>query len=283
MDNFNASRLSGTTMEQPRLDAIRHWFDDYVQTFYDIDPDGLRNILLKVEHTHKVCEVMNLLTTGEGLSAETARIAAATALLHDVGRFPQYRRWRTFRDSDSDNHARLSVEVVREHRLLDGVPSEECLLIEEAVRFHNLLTVPEQVQSPTHLFIRLLRDADKLDIWRVFLDQHELHSSERASAATLGLPDLPEFTPACLAALTQKQVVRLEACNVLNDFKLMQISWAMELNFTTSYRLLLERGYVPRLAATLHGTRGEVDLALLEIMAESERRARCAGKTPDYS
>ena len=53
-------------MQQSRLDAIRQWFDGYVQTFYDIDPEGFKNILLKVEHTRKVCEVMALLAAEKG-------------------------------------------------------------------------------------------------------------------------------------------------------------------------------------------------------------------------
>ncbi|RII25683.1 MAG: HD family phosphohydrolase [Geobacter sp.] len=260
-------------MQQSRLDAIRQWFDGYVQTFYDIDPDGLRNILLKVEHTRKVCEVMDILAAGEGLSPKMARLAGVVALLHDVGRFPQYRRWRTFRDSDSDNHARLSLEVIREQQLLDGVPAEERLLIEEAVRFHNLLAVPEQVQSPTVLFIRLIRDADKLDIWRVFVEQNVLPEAERASAACLGLPDLPEVTPICLEALLGKQVVRLDQCKVVNDFKLLQISWAWDLNFPTSYRLLLERDYLPRLAAAISGP-VNITPAVAFIIDEVERRAQ---------
>jgi len=260
-------------MEQSRLDAIRTWFDGYVQAFYDIDPEGLRNILLKVEHTHKVCQVMDLLAAGEGLSPENAPIAGAIALLHDVGRFPQYHRWRTFRDSDSDNHARLSVEVIREQQVLDGLDTNERLLIEEAVRFHNLLHLPEQVTSPTRLYMELIRDADKLDIWRVFLGECALPDEQRASAVNLGLPDLPGFSPACLTDLAEKRVVRLDECRVVNDIKLMLISWALELGFASSYRLLLERGYIPRLAATLHGPRDDVDLLLLEIMSEVERRA----------
>ena len=260
-------------MEQSRLDAIRTWFDGYVQTFYDIDPEGLRNILLKVEHTHKVCQVMDLLAEGEKLSPEDARIAGSIALLHDVGRFPQYRRWRTFRDSDSDNHARMAVDVIREQGVLNGLNTRESLLIEEAVRFHNLFDLPEQVVSPTRLYMELIRDADKLDIWRVFLDECAMPEERRASAVYLGLPDLPGFSPACLTDLAAKRVVRLDECRVVNDIKLMLISWALELCFASSYRLLLERGYIPRLAATLHGPRDDVDLLLLEIMSEVERRA----------
>ena len=259
-------------MQQSRLDAIRHWFDGYVHTFCDTDPEGLKNILLKIEHTRKVCAVMDLLAAGEGLAPEEARIASAVALLHDVGRFTQYRRWRTFRDSDSDNHARLGIEVIREQRLLDDFGSAERLLIEEAVRFHNLLALPEQVQSPTKLFMRLIRDADKLDIWRVFLGLFELPEQERASAACLGLPDLPGCTPACLKALQEQRVVRLDECRVVNDFKLLQISWALDLGFSTSYRLLLDRDYITLLAATLTG-RVDVAEAIEGIRTEVIRRA----------
>lgn len=238
-------------MEQAQLDELHRWFDSYVQTYNDIDEEGSRNILLKVEHTRKVCEIMALLAAGEGLSDDEARIASAVALLHDVGRFPQFRRWRTFRDSDSDNHARLGIEVIREQGVLDGLPAAERLLIEEAVRFHNLLTLPLRSQSPTALFIRLIRDADKLDIWRVFLDFFRQPDNLRPSAVTLGFHDLPEVTQACVRELAAGRVIRLEDVRVLNDFKLLQISWVYDLNFPSSYRLLQQRGHIQALAETI--------------------------------
>ena len=238
-------------MEQTQLDALHTWFDTYVQTYNDIDEEGFRNILLKVEHTRKVCEIMALLATGEGLTPEESRIAAAVALLHDVGRFPQFRRWRTFRDSDSDNHARLGIEVLRQQDVLDGLPADERLLIEEAVRFHNLLALPLRFKSPTSLFIRLIRDADKLDIWRVFLDYFRQPDDLRPSAVTLGFPDLPGVTPACVRELAAGRVIRLENVRVLNDFKLLQISWVYDLNFRSSYHLLQQRGHIQALAATI--------------------------------
>lgn len=223
----------------------------YIAGFHDMDPDGLRNIWLKEKHTRDVAAVMDELTAGEGLPQQERLLAAACALCHDLGRFVQYRRWRTFRDSDSDNHARLSVEVIREEQLLEGLTADERLLIEEAVRFHNMLALPERYASPDDLFIRLIRDADKLDIWRVFLELYHTPQEQRASAANLGFPDLPEVTPACLAALAAGQIVQLEQARVLNDFKLLQISWVYDLNFKTSYRLLLERRYLDQLAMTL--------------------------------
>jgi hypothetical protein len=255
-------------MKQVQLDELQRWFDSYVQTFNDIEEEGFRNILLKVEHTRKVCETMALLAMGEKLTPEDSRIAAAVALLHDVGRFPQFRRWRTFRDSESDNHARLGIEVIRQQGLLDVLPAGERTLIEEAIRFHNLLALPLRFSSPTALFIRLIRDADKLDIWRVFMDYFRQPEDQRPSAVTLGFPDLPGVTPACVSELAAGRVIRLDNVRVLNDFKLLQISWVYDLNFPSSYKLLQQRGHIPALAATMpldSQAEGAVALALAEI------------------
>jgi hypothetical protein len=210
---------------------------------------------------------MVLLTAGESLSAEDSRIASAVALLHDVGRFPQYKRWRTFLDSDSDNHARLAVDVIRKDKLLDSLETQEQLLIEEAVRFHNLLKVPERIQSPTRLFINLIRDADKIDIWRIFDELLALPPEERASAATLGFADIPdEVSEECINTLAGGSVVQLDNLKSLNDFKLLLISWVYDLNFLSSRRLLLERGHISALAAYLP-ERNDIKVALARAVA----------------
>lgn len=256
-------------MQQADLDRIQRWFNDYVSGFLDLDPEGVANIRLKQEHTDKVLENMRLLAEGERLDEHACRIACAAAILHDVGRFPQYRRWRTFRDRDSDNHARLGLDVIGQYQVLRQLPPDERMLIEEAIRFHNLLSLPTQMQSPTDRYIRLLRDADKLDIWRVFEEYFRLPPQERASAAGLGLPDLPgEVTPQCLAALRAGQVVRLDEARVLNDFIMLQISWAYDLNTATACRLVRQKGYLITLAALLPASpdlREAVDRAVRQV------------------
>ncbi len=263
-------------MEQRCLDRLENWFQGFVEPYLETDPEGRENIRLKVEHTRRVCRVMELLTQGENLSLPDRILAAAVALLHDVGRFPQYRRWRTFRDSLSDNHARLALEVIREQSLLAGLTPEERALIEEAVRFHNLAGLPSRMHSPTDLFLRLIRDADKLDIWRVFLDLFAVPPQERASAALLGLPERPGVSPACLAQLAQGRIVRLETVECVNDYKLLLVSWCFDLNFVTSHRLLRERDYLPHLAAELPDDPG-VRAAVAAALEYVDRRSCTAG------
>lgn len=239
-------------MNISQLDDLSSWFDSYVEPFLATDEEGAKNIRLKIEHTRKVCETMTLLSAGEDLSENESRIASAVALLHDIGRFSQYRRWRTFRDSDSDNHARLAIEVIRDHHLLAGLGRAEQLLIEEAIRFHNLLRPPTRFSSPTGQYIELIRDADKIDIWRVFGDQLALPPEQRASAATLGLEDLPEtVSNRCIETLNSGAIIPLDTVSCLNDFKLLLVSWVYDLTRSTSRRILHESGYIRVLAASL--------------------------------
>jgi HD domain len=239
-------------MKKSQIDDLGSWFDSYVEPFLATDEEGVKNIQLKIEHSRKVCAAMALLSAGENLSENESRIAAAVALLHDVGRFPQYRRWRTFLDSNSDNHARLAIDVIREENILADIDRSEQLLIEEAVRFHNMLAPPASIQSPTRKYINLIRDADKLDIWRVFVELLAQPPEERPSAATLGLDDLSgSVSDACISALNSGSIVHLDTISCFNDFKLLQISWVYDLTYDTSRRILCERGYIQALAATL--------------------------------
>lgn len=239
-------------MKRSQFNNLVAWFDAYVIPFLATDEEGEKNIRLKIVHTRKVCAAMAQLCEGEKLSENETLIASTAALLHDIGRFPQYRRWRTFLDSASENHARLAIEVIRTENLLEGIDPPEQLLIEEAVRFHNLLQPPDKIQSPTRIYIDLIRDADKLDIWRVFVELLAQPPEERASAATLGLPDEPEAASGvCVTALNAGTIVPLNTISCLNDFKLLLISWVYDLNCVTSRRLLHERGYIPTLSATL--------------------------------
>ena len=118
--------------------------------------------------------------------------------------------------------------------------------------------MPEGQEERTLFFMRLLRDADKLDIWRVFCDyyrQRRLRPGEAPNKTIeLGLPDLPACSPAVFEALRQGRYARMEDLRTLNDFKLLQISWVYDLNFQPSFKALQKRGYIEQIVATLPST-----------------------------
>lgn len=238
-------------MDDTCLAELRQWFAGYCRTFYTESNEDNRNIRLKEEHTREVCVFMNLLVDSLTLSPADRNLAQAVALCHDVGRFEQYRRYRTFKDSASLNHALLGARVLTEEKILATLEPAERRLIACSVALHNVFRIPAGLDGRRLLFLRLIRDADKLDIWQIFIDFYGQAEGERASAVGLGFPDLPYCTPAVVETLLRGEMVNLATLRTLNDFKLLQLSWVFDLNFPASRRLVRERGYVERLAATL--------------------------------
>ncbi|HUI67083.1 MAG TPA: HD domain-containing protein [Nitrospirota bacterium] len=251
-------------MDQHELNALKRWFTDYCGSFYSLNREDQRNIALKEEHTRNVCG--NIVQIARTLSLDEARIklAEAIALYHDIGRFPQYHRFKTFKDSVSINHAALGAKVLIENNVLQGLPKHEQDIIVRAVALHNVHSIPGGLDQDLLLFLKLVRDADKLDIWRVAIEYYGQPEDGRASAVGLGLPDVPGYSPEVLTALKNEQMVQMSTLKTLNDFKLLQLAWIYDLNFASSLRIVESRQYIDGIAATLPRT-GKIGEALATV------------------
>jgi putative nucleotidyltransferase with HDIG domain len=250
-------------MRYSDLNFFKQWFSEYCRYFYSSDIEDQKNISLKEEHTLHVCKNMVHIAQGLSLKEDQKLIAETVALFHDIGRFPQYAKYKTFRDNISVNHGALGAETLIEKKILEKLAGEEQEIIVQAVKFHNAFSIPKKEKEDIVFFIKLIRDADKLDIWRVFLEYYESPSEGKASAVGLGLPDLPEYSEDVLASIYNKEIVSLLKVKTLNDFKLLQLSWIFDLNFIPSFQLLHERDYVQRIISHLPKTDGIQKASLL--------------------
>jgi putative nucleotidyltransferase with HDIG domain len=232
---------------------LKSWFAEYVRRFDEGDPEIRKNMDLKSEHTHRVCE--NILDIGRSLalSREDLCIAEAAALLHDVGRFEQYRRYRTFVDKKSENHAALGVEIIKENQLLKEFGTNPAAIIRRAVACHNRLAAPSDGDPKFLLILRMLRDADKVDIYRVVTEYYHRSASSRNQAVELDLPDTDDISDAVYRALMAGRSARMDDLRVLNDFKLLQIGWVFDLNFPRSFEMVREREYLEAIRDALPG------------------------------
>jgi putative nucleotidyltransferase with HDIG domain len=233
------------------LRVFKKWFSDYVRSFYLPDREDQKNISLKEQHTFNVCRNMTEITRELGLSDKDEMVAEVIALFHDIGRFPQYAKYKTFRDRKSVNHGFLGAETLIQEKILQSLPDNEQKLIIKAVRLHNAFTIPKAERDDIMFFIKLIRDADKLDIWRIFLEYYDAPEEERASAVGLGLADTKGYSEEVMLCILRGQMATLSQLKSLNDFKLMHLSWIYDLNFKPSFRLLSERAYIDKIVSHL--------------------------------
>ena len=140
-------------------------FADYVKN-YDMTDEKVK---LKIDHTYRVCSLCQQIATQSGFDEDEIEIAWLTGLLHDVGRFEQLRRYGTFVDAKSIDHAEFGADILfKERKIRDYVEdASEDDLLEKAVRCHSAYRIPTDYNEREQRFANLLRDADKIDILKV--------------------------------------------------------------------------------------------------------------------
>jgi hypothetical protein len=241
-------------MNDEQLHFFQDWFKQHVLTFQEPDPLHQRSLDMKEEHTFRVCVAINRIAASLGLSENDCRIASVIALFHDLGRFPQYQKHRTFHDPDSKNHAKLSLWELNRHRVLQPLDYSERQIISRAIFFHNRLRLPENLEPKTLLHCQLIRDADKVDILRVMVEHFQTEESLRNPVITLGLGADTLVREEVYSLLFEERTMSYAKLKTINEFKVLQMSWVFDINFRSTLEILKERNDIGKLAATLPDT-----------------------------
>ena len=249
---------------------IRRLYGEYVDG-YRVDGELPPMMALKLQHTDMVVANAKAIIEGEGMDAETAEVCELAALLHDTGRYEQLRRYNTFRDSDSIDHAVFSHDIVSEKGWLDGHPHKKAIL--DAVLFHNRRDVPDGLEPLSSTAAHCTRDADKLDIFRVLEDRVKTTDWRTDNTAFWNLPVIAAPNPEVVSAIREGRAVDYQNIKTLADFVLIQVAWIRgELHFGTSRNLAYARGHLAfrrRFLAELTGNDPEVDeLCLRQPLGE---------------
>jgi len=212
-----------------------------------------KNVLIqhKIEHTFRVAELSEKYASAIGMSAEDAYCAWFYGLLHDIGRFEQARRYGTFVDSQSVDHAELGADILFGEGLIRRFPAgglpEDCLtMAEPVIRLHNKLSLPETMDERTRRFAEILRDADKTDIFRVIATiPFELRiGSSRGSFADTG-----EASDAVMACVAEHRCVPGKIRHSRFEGHIAHCCMAFELVFEISRRTVKEEGWLRMLLA----------------------------------
>lgn len=196
---------------------------------------------LKLEHSLRVAADARAVAEGEGWPAGEAALAEAVGLLHDTARFPQFETYQTFSDADSIDHGDLGARTLAGENLLADLAEEPRNLILHSVQYHNKKELPRVLSAHEEKHLRLIRDADRLDIF--FIGWEALHSGQ--------IHDHPELmmnidfngppTDAVLDQFERGETINYRHIHTMADRFVLQLSWMHDLSYAASRRLVCER------------------------------------------
>jgi putative nucleotidyltransferase with HDIG domain len=232
-------------VEQEQLKKFRVWFDGYVAGFYGDDDFLNAGLKLKEQHSRRTCQEMLYLADQIKLTDNQKRIAEVIAIFHDIGRFEQFIRYRTYNDTRSVDHCVLGLEVLQKTGVLDGVVREEREFIERAIEYHGRKVLPADLDGQCLLFSKLIRDADKLDVFYVTTQYYKQYRDDPGNfLLELEFPDKTTYSAEVVEAILRGELIDYSVLQTLNDMKLLQLGWVYDIYFTATLKRVKRRKFL---------------------------------------
>ena len=222
----------------------QHVKDAFASFVSDYDASDSK-VNLKIVHTYHVADICDAISDSLHLASEDRDTAWLCGMLHDVGRFEQLRRYGTFSDKRSVNHAALSADLLFHDGLIRHFVEDNSKdsLVEKTIRLHNVFLLPENLSDKELLICNILRDADKIGIIRA--------NYETPLSVIYDLPEEEFYTTPISDSVYDAAMkginVNREYSQTAVDYLIGYICFVYGLVFPESFRQVQKQGYLDRM------------------------------------
>jgi len=224
------------------ISNFKNAFANYTNTFksapYNEDPSIERTI----QHTERVVENILVLARSLDLTENELHIAEIAARFHDIGRL-----WLILPENSETkitDHAEASIEYLNTNSTFRELDESAQSIILNVIRNHNKPDLPKKEGESVLFYVKLLRDADKLDTWRSTTEYLARKGTKPTMAVEMNLSDKVMVTPALCRTIIDGGIPNKTDIVTFNDFIIFQMSWIFDLNFKKSFQLLNQKQYI---------------------------------------
>lgn len=200
---------------------------------YDLNDSNIKG---KQKHSIRVMNISKEIAKKIELTQEKIEIAALIGLLHDIARFEQYKQYHTFKDNISIDHGDLGVEILNKdiRKYIETDKYDE--IIKLAVKNHNKYKIQEGLTQEQELFVKIIRDADKIDI---FYESAEIFWNQKENVV-----EESNITPKVLEKFENQIQVKREDKKTPIDDVISVMAFIFDINFKESFKILKQKDYI---------------------------------------
>lgn len=231
------------------LKKCRIAFDEYFKSLTIDSPDNQHKLEEIKAHSIRVADNSFLLANVVLQTEEEKGIATINALFHDIGKASMVSKNLDALVIQRD-HAIVSSKIIQQMEFYQELTAEFQVIILKAVENHNKQKLPKLDSEQQTIFAHLLRDADKLDIYdsayRFFKEKYGIQP-----VITMDLNKNSEVSEKIIKSIMAGKVASVEDMKSMNDYKLLLLSMAFDLNFKYTFRIMSEKQYIQKIYETL--------------------------------
>ena len=214
-------------------------FKEYVKKYNPED----EKIKIKIAHIERVAENSKRIAENLNLSQEDIELAELIGLLHDIGRFEQVRLYHTFVDKDSINHGEYGAKVLFEDWLIRKFIKDDKFdrIIKLAIVNHNRADIEEGLTEREKLHAKIIRDADKADIFTILISGDKKAIWEKADLSDDKISDeiYREFV--------EDKRINYKERKTSADILVSHFNYVYDLNFPETRKIIRDNKYIDKL------------------------------------
>ena len=172
----------------------------------------------------------------------------------------------------SEDHADLGLKVLSELDFMKKLAPEDEALVRFAIGRHNKKEIGPAPSERALVFAKLLRDADKLDIYRVlspFLGPEGADKAPKFIASDASQLVSPDF----IEAFRLGRQADYRKLRTHGDRKLVRLLWVYDINFSWTLCEIVKRGYIDRIIHYLPDQPGMAE-GIARMRAYVEKRCQ---------
>ena len=191
---------------------------------------------LKINHTFRVKDLCIKISKFLELNEEEQELAALCGLLHDIGRFEQWKKYKSYKDLETVDHGYLGVDILKEDNFINKFSKTNQDTILKAVKYHNKYRVPNTLSDKNKLFVNITRDADKLDILYL-VSEKKLNVKTEDSKMSKDV-----YNNLLNGKKKKKSSVKTKA-----DLIAIRIGFIFDINYKITYKIIKQEGYIDKI------------------------------------
>lgn len=198
---------------------------------------------LKVRHTYGVVNASEYISKKLLLDDEDIELAKLIALLHDIGRFEQIKNFDCFIDNKTADHAILGNEILFKNNLIRKFIKDEQYdnIISIAILNHNRLAIQNNLSDKELLHAKIIRDADKIDNFRVKATDDFENIIDNASKEIL---ENDTISDKIFNNFMNDKVIVRDDRKTYMDFWVSYIAFIYDFNYLYGLEYIYEKNYI---------------------------------------